>query len=77
MYLIQRTGQTVCKDLIESDLIDLDKLKQYARKKSIAAELKPSCWKILLGESSNEPNESIIFLRLDFHCTKLNVELIV
>lgn len=51
MILTQRAGQTAFKDLIEADVIDIEKLKQYAQKKSIVAELKPVCWKILLGGS--------------------------
>ena len=51
MILIQRAGQTAFKDLIEADVIDIEKLKQHAQKKSIVAELKPLCWKILLGWS--------------------------
>ena len=54
MILIQRTGQTPFKDLIEADFIDLDKLKQYAQKKPIVAEFKPLCWKLLLGETKTK-----------------------
>jgi len=52
MILIQRAGQTALKDLLESDTIDIEKLKQYVQKNSIVAELKPLCWKILLGIKS-------------------------
>jgi len=52
MILTQRAGQTVFKDLLESDTIDIEKLKQYAQKNSIVAEFKPLCWKILLGIKS-------------------------
>jgi hypothetical protein len=49
MILIQRAGQTAFKDLLESDTIEIEKLKQYVQKNSIVAEFKPLCWKILLG----------------------------
>jgi len=49
MILIQRAGQTAFKDLLESDTINIEKLKQYVQKNSIVTEFKPLCWKILLG----------------------------
>ncbi|CAF0877796.1 unnamed protein product [Rotaria sp. Silwood1] len=52
MILIQRTVQTVFKELLESDTINVEKLKQHVQKNSIVAELKPLCWKILLGIKS-------------------------
>ena len=54
MILSQRAGQTAFKDLLESDVIDIEKLRQYAQKKSIVAELKPLCWKLLLGKFFSE-----------------------
>lgn len=52
MLLTQRVGQSVYKDLLESDTIHIEKLKQYVQKNSIATEFKPLCWKILLGIKS-------------------------
>jgi hypothetical protein len=52
MILTQRAGQTAFKDLLESDTIEIEKLKQYVQKNSIVAEFKPLCWKILLGIKS-------------------------
>ncbi|CAF4730487.1 unnamed protein product, partial [Rotaria sp. Silwood2] len=52
MILIQRTVQTVFRDLLESDTINIEKLKKHVQKNSIVAELKPFCWKILLGIKS-------------------------
>lgn len=52
MILTQRAGQTALKDLIESDTINIEKLKQYVQKNSIVAEFKPVCWKFLLGIKS-------------------------
>lgn len=52
MILTQRADQTVLKDLFESDVIDIEKLKQYIQKTSVLAELKPLCWKVLLGIKS-------------------------
>ncbi len=49
MILTQKAGPTALKDLLESDTIDIEKLKQYVRKNSTVAEFKPLCWKILLG----------------------------
>ncbi len=49
MILTQRAGQTPYKDLLESETIDIEKLKQYVQKNSIVAEFKPLCWKFLLG----------------------------
>lgn len=49
MILTQRAGDTTLKDLIEADVIDIDKLRRHAQKKSIGVELKPLCWKLLLG----------------------------
>ncbi|CAF1356705.1 unnamed protein product [Adineta ricciae] len=52
MILTQRASQTVYKDLLESDTIHIEKLKQQVQKNSIIAEFKPFCWKILLGIKS-------------------------
>ncbi|CAF0723093.1 unnamed protein product [Rotaria sordida] len=52
MILIQRTVQTVFRDLLESETINIEKLKQHVQKNSIVAELKPFYWKILLGIKS-------------------------
>ncbi|CAF4010202.1 unnamed protein product [Adineta steineri] len=52
MQLGQRAGQTVFKDLLESDTVNIEKLKQYVQKQSIVTEFKPLCWKILLGIKS-------------------------
>lgn len=49
MILTQRSGQSAFKDLLESETIDIEKLKQSVQKNSIIAELKPLYWKILLG----------------------------
>ena len=49
MILTQRSGQSAFKDLLESETIDIEKLKQNVQKNSIIAELKPLYWKILLG----------------------------
>lgn len=52
MILTQRAGQTALKDLLESDIINIEKLKQYIQKNSIVAEFKPLCWKFLLDIKS-------------------------
>ena len=52
MILTQKTGQTVIKDLLESDTINIEKLKQCVQKTSIVSEFKPLCWKILLDIKS-------------------------
>ena len=50
MILSQRAGQTAFKDLIEADAIDIEKLRQHIQKRSIVAEFKPLCWKLLFGK---------------------------
>ena len=52
MILTQRSGQTVFKDLLESDPINIEKLKQHVQKNSIVTEFKPLGWKFLLGLKS-------------------------
>jgi hypothetical protein len=52
MILTQKPGQTVIKDLLESDTINIEKLKQFVQKNSIVSEFKPFCWKILLDIKS-------------------------
>ncbi len=60
MILIQRPGQTAFKDLLESDTINIEKLKQYVQKNSIVAEFKPLCWKILLGLTNSYVHKKFI-----------------
>ncbi|CAF1596094.1 unnamed protein product, partial [Didymodactylos carnosus] len=49
IILTQRSVQLATKDLLESNVIPLDKLKQYIRRHSIAVEYKVFVWKLLLG----------------------------
>ncbi|CAF1642336.1 unnamed protein product, partial [Didymodactylos carnosus] len=48
IILTQRSVQLATKDLLESNVIPLDKLKQYIRRHSIAVEYKVFVWKLLL-----------------------------
>ncbi|CAF1127051.1 unnamed protein product [Rotaria magnacalcarata] len=48
----ERTVPTTFKELLISEAINVDKLKQDILKNSIVAELKPFYWKILLGIKS-------------------------
>ena len=52
MILSQRPSHSAFKDLLESETINIEKLKQYVQKNSVLAELKPLYWKILLGIKS-------------------------
>lgn len=45
----ERTVPTIFKELLKSEAINIDRLKQDIQKISIPAELKPFYWKILLG----------------------------
>lgn len=51
MILTQRPSHNAFKDLLESETINIEKLKQYVQKNSVLAELKPLYWKVLLGLS--------------------------
>lgn len=58
MIVIQRSVQIAFKDLLESEAINVEKLKQFIQKNSIVAELKPFCWKIILGIFIKQISES-------------------